>query len=225
MKLNIKYLDNNICFDKGLVNCIELENKGYFYRIVNDFNNISIGNICDDMYFSDNLCKEINMENKIRMIYDYFNLDFNDKRVLNNLYKFVDSNVSDSDRLEFNKYYSKICKFYKKSIDNINVDLEINEDFNVDIISKLVNVRVKKCDSVLENLFCLIDLESMFNLDKLLVFVNLKLYLDKDELIELYKYSLYNNVNIILIDSVSYGVKLDYESKLIIDDNLDEINL
>ena len=78
---------------------------------------------------------------------------------------------------------------------------------------------------MLENLFCLIDLESMFNLDKLLVFVNLKLYLDKDELIELYKYSLYNNVNIILIDSVSYGVKLDYESKLIIDNNLDEINL
>ena len=165
------------------------------------------------------------MCNKIRIIYDYFNLDFNDKRLLTNLYKFVDSNVSDSDRLELNKYYLKMCKLYKKCIDDINLDLEINEEFNVDIISKLVNIRVKKCDSLLDSLFCLIDLENVFCFNKILVFVNLKLYLSKGELVELYKYSLYNNVNIVLIDGISYGVKLEYESKLIIDDNLDEINL
>ena len=150
---------------------------------------------------------------------------FNDKRLLTNLYKFVDSNVSDSDRLELNKYYLKMCKLYKKCIDDINLDLEINEEFNVDIISKLVNIRVKKCDSLLDSLFCLIDLENVFCFNKILVFVNLKLYLSKGELVELYKYSLYNNVNIVLIDGISYGVKLEYESKLIIDDNLDEINL
>ena len=47
----------------------------------------------------------------------------------------------------------------------------------------------------------------------------------KNELIELYKYAIYNNVNIFLVDSQSYGVTLKYEKKLIIDDNLDEFVL
>lgn len=36
---------------------------------------------------------------------------------------------------------------------------------------------------------------------------------------------MYNQVNIVLIDSQSYGVKLEYEKKLIIDQDLDEFML
>lgn len=42
------------------------------------------------------------------------------------------------------------------------------------------------------------------------------------ELLELYKYAIYNKINIILIDSQCYGGTLEYENKLIIDRNLDE---
>lgn len=55
--------------------------------------------------------------------------------------------------------------------------------------------------------------------------MNLKQYLNKVELIELYKYSIYNGVNIILIDSQAYGVKMEYERKLIIDNSLEEYML
>ena len=65
----------------------------------------------------------------------------------------------------------------------------------------------------------------MFKEKGILVFINLKQYLSKNELLELYKYSIYNQVQIILIDSQSYGVTLEYEKKLIIDDNLEEIVL
>ena len=57
---------------------------------------------------------------------------------------------------------------------------------------------------------------------KFIVFVNLKQYLDDNELKELYKYSIYNNVNIILIDSQCYGCSHDFEKKLIVDNNLVE---
>lgn len=40
-----------------------------------------------------------------------------------------------------------------------------------------------------------------------------------------YKYAIYNNIKIVLIDSQSYGIKLEYENKLIIDENLDEFVL
>ena len=71
----------------------------------------------------------------------------------------------------------------------------------------------------------MIDINSIFNINELLVFINLKQYLTNEELKEFYKYSLYNNVKIILIDSQSYGTANEYEKKLIIDNNLDEFLL
>ena len=39
---------------------------------------------------------------------------------------------------------------------------------------------------------------------------------------ELYKYSIYNGIPLLLIDSQCYGGTLNNEKKLIIDENLDE---
>lgn len=39
MRLSIKYIDNVITFDNKSINCLEIENKSYFYKIVNDINN------------------------------------------------------------------------------------------------------------------------------------------------------------------------------------------
>ena len=38
MKLNIKYLDNIIEISNNTIESIEIENKQYFYRLVNDLN-------------------------------------------------------------------------------------------------------------------------------------------------------------------------------------------
>ena len=75
---------------------------------------------------------------------------------------------------------------------------------------------------MLDNLLLLIDLENTLKFNNILVFVNLKQYLSKNELIEFYKYAIYNKIQILLIDSQAYGVTLEYEKKLIIDENLDE---
>ena len=77
-------------------------------------------------------------------------------------------------------------------------------------------------DELLDNLLLLIDLENTLKFNNILVFVNLKQYLSKNELIEFYKYAIYSKIQILLIDSQAYGVTLEYEKKLIIDENLDE---
>ena len=87
---------------------------------------------------------------------------------------------------------------------------------------KILKISINKKDSLIDNLFLIIDLENKFKLNKLLVFINLKQYLSKEELIEFYKYCIYNNVMIILVDSQTYGTTIKYEKKLIIDSNLDE---
>ena len=60
MKLEIKYLDNDIDIKENEVYALEVENKNYFYRIVRDLHNISNNNIVDDIYLSDDNNNEIN---------------------------------------------------------------------------------------------------------------------------------------------------------------------
>lgn len=225
MKLSIKYIDNNIDFDNSYINCLEIENKNYFYKIVNDINSISNGNILEDVIFSDDEYKELNLSNKINMVFDYFNFDFNSKKIISIINKKINDNISVEDKENLSKLYNKIRKIYLPILNDMDLNIDINNDFDLDSIIKLLNVSIKPKDNLLDNLFLLVDIEKELSINKIIVFVNLKQYLNNNELIELYKYLLYNNVVVLLIDSQSYGVCNEYEKKLIIDDELEEYKI
>ena len=55
--------------------------------------------------------------------------------------------------------------------------------------------------------------------------MNLKQYLTKEEIKELYKYAIYNKISIMLIENNGYNVSLENEIKLLIDSSLDEYML
>ena len=225
MKLSIKYIDNNIGFDNSYINCLEIENKNYFYKIVNDINSISNGNILEDVIFSDDEYKELNLSNKINMVFDYFNFDFNSKKIISIINKKINDNISVEDKENLSKLYNKIRKIYLPILNDMDLNIDINNDFDLDSMIKLLNVSIKQKDNLLDNLFLLVDIEKELSINKIIVFVSLKQYLNNNELIELYKYLLYNNVVVLLIDSQSYGVCNEYEKKLIIDDELEEYKI
>ena len=225
MKLSIKYIDNNIDFDNSYINCLEIENKNYFYKIVNDINSISNGNILEDVIFSDDEYKELNLSNKINMVFDYFNFDFNSKKIISIINKKINDNISVEDKENLSKLYNKIRKVYLPILNDMDLNIDINNDFDLDSMIKLLNVSIKPKDNLLDNLFLLVDIEKELSINKIIVFINLKQYLNNNELIELYKYLLYNNVVVLLIDSQSYGVCNEYEKKLIIDDELEEYKI
>ena len=225
MKLSIKYIDNNIGFDNSYINCLEIENKNYFYKVVNDINSISNGNILEDVIFSDDEYKELNLSNKINMVFDYFNFDFNSKKIISIINKKINDNISVEDKENLSKLYNKIRKIYLPILNDMDLNIDINNDFDLDSMIKLLNVSIKQKDNLLDNLFLLVDIEKELSINKIIVFINLKQYLNNNELIELYKYLLYNNVVVLLIDSQSYGVCNEYEKKLIIDDELEEYKI
>lgn len=225
MKLCIKYIDNNLVFNNEYINCLEVENKNYFYKIVKELNNIANGEMEDNIIFIDNESNEINIINKINIIIDYFNIDFNSKKILSLINKKINSNISVTDKDNLSKLYNKIKKIYIPILNDMDLNIDINNDFDLDLIVKLLNVSIKNKDNILDNLFLLIDIEHELNMNKLLVFVNLKQYLNEQELIELYKYLLYNNIAVLLIDSQAYGISNEYEKKIIIDNDLEEYKI
>lgn len=225
MKLNVEYFENEIQLNDESVQTFEIENKRYFYRFVKDLYNISNEIEIEEIKFFDSNFKEINMLGKIQIFTNFFDFNFESKKYSNNIIKYLNENIKDNEITDLSSKYKKLTQSYKKILSNIDLPLMITEQFDISIITKMLKVKVNEKEDIMDNLLLLIDIEKELKLNKLLIFINLKQYLNKEELIEFYKYAIYNKLNIILIDSQSYGVTSKYEKKLIIDTNLDELML
>lgn len=225
MKLCIKYIDNNLELNNNQIQTIEIENKRYFYRIVNDLYTISKGNIVDDITLFDDNNQEVNYLNKLKIFLNFFDFGLTTKKYTNDISKYIINNISDDNKDLLIKQYNKIVNIYKRILNDIDLPLLISSEINMENITKLMKININMQSDLLSNLFILIDLENLFQSKNILVFINLKQYLTIDELEELYKYSIYNEIPLLLIDSQSYGTTLNNEKKLIIDENLDEFML
>lgn len=225
MKIKINYLENIISLSNEKIMSIEVENKNYFYRIVSNIYSIINGEVQEDITIYDNNEKELNMSNKIKIFIDYFNMEFDSKKYTNDINKYIINEMDENDKVNLLKSYNKLISSFLKILNKSDLPLQILEEITVENIIKNLKLTINSKNTLLENLMLIIELEKTLKTNNLLVFINLKQYLINQELIELYKYALYNNVIILLIDSQSYGTTIDYESKLIIDSNLDEFML
>ncbi len=222
MRLVVNYLDTLIDFDNDKVWSLEIENKSYFWRIVSNLISLQNGDIVDDiMSFKDD--KEIDLSGKISVILDYFNLNDVFRKYHTLLFKYIVNSLDDSVREELVSSYMELNQKVIENINNLEVSCVTTFDVNMESIIKMLKLSINLKDKLLDNLLLIIDLERELRVNRLLVFVNLKGYLKKDEIGELYKYALYNEVEIMLIDSNSYGGTLNNEKKLIIDGNFEEI--
>ena len=136
--------------------------------------------------------------------------------------KLINENLKGSSDKSLLLLYKKLIQKYNSIISTVDLPIMVNNDATIESLTKLLKLKINYKNSIIENLFSIIELERSLKSSKFIVLVNLKQYLDDNELKELYKYSIYNNVNIILIDSQCYGCSHDFEKKLIVDNNLVE---
>ena len=219
MKITVSYLENNIEINNENINVLEIENKKLFFRLINDLNQICNNNVIEEIKaFSDD--KEINITDKVNVISDFFNIDFS--RYMLSINKLINENLKDNSDKTLLLLYKKLIQKYNSIISTVDLPIAVNNDATIESLTKLFKLKVNYKNSIIENLFSIIELERSLKSSKFIVLVNLKQYLDGIELNELYKYSIYNNVNVILIDSQCYGCSNDFEKKLIVDNNLVE---
>lgn len=217
MKFRFSFIDKQIEISDEYIRCIEVENNNYFWRIVNNLNNY-----CNQSENINELIVEENFD--IDLLIDYFNISSNSKKYLTNILKYIENNIDDDNYEKIRKNYNKIVDIFLRTIYDLDLPLNISNDFSINKLLKLMNISIKDTNDLLQNVLTYIEI-SMLIQQKMIIFINLKSYLSKAELIEIYKYCIYNKVKILLIDNNLYGATLDYEKKLIIDCNLEEYTL
>ena len=217
MKFRFTFVDNQIEVSNEYIRCIEVENNNYFWRIVNNLNNY-----CNQSENIDELIVKENFD--IDLLVDYFNISSNSKKYITNILKHIENNLDDDYYEKIRKNYNKIIDIFSGIIYDLDLPLNINNDFSINKLLKLMNISIKDTNDLLQNILTYIEI-SMLIQQKTIIFINLKSYLSKAELTELYKYCIYNKVKVLLIDNSLHGPTLDYEKKLIIDCNLEEYTL
>ena len=223
MKLKITFIEQDIMISDDIIQSIEVENKKQFYRLVSGIYQLESGEKLEDFQFYSEEGKEINPS--IQIISDYFSLEIDSKKTINELYKYIESSMEEDQLQELTKSYQKIYKSLQKILGDIDLPLSIQENFDVESLLKMVKVSIQHQEDILNQLFLLIDVERLLKIHDVIFLVNLKQYLSKDELLELYKYAIYNKIKIVLLDSQPYGIGLELERKLVIDENLNEFVL
>lgn len=225
MKIKVNYLENILEINEEKILSIEIENKSYFYRLISNIYSIINSEAVEEITIYDQNNNELNISNKIKIFVNFFSFEFDSKKYTNDINKYIINEMDENDKTILLKSYNKLIENFLKILNKSDLPLQILEEVTIDNIIKNLKLTINSKNSLLDNLLLLIELEKTLKTNNLLVFVNLKQYLTNQELIELYKYAIYNKIKILLIDSQSYGTTTSYENKLIVDSNLDEFML
>lgn len=213
MIMSIIGFENKIIFKSEKINVLEIYDKKLFANFIGYINEQCNGEGEEDnriVLMNDSKRQEIGKN--IFLLTDLFNIDFNSKKILNKIYAVIEQNIKNRQDDEINE---------------IPFEFNMNSDIDVQDLLKIFNVKIDtSCYiSIVEKIEFIIDIISNFKIAEILVIPNLKTYLNECELLEIYKYSIYNNVNLLLVENVLENKLLKYEQKNIIDENFDEMLL
>lgn len=223
MKLKINGFNNEIIFNDENINILEIKDSKCFTHIIEILNEKINGIESNEIFLLDNNENELNMGKEMYMIFDLFNIDYNSKKIISKIYEIISENIKKNQDHEIENETIKLRNYIIQEINELPFEFVMKRELEISEILKLYNLKIDPINyaSILERAELLIDIISTLQIAKILVLPNLKTYLSEDELVALYKYSLYNNVKLLLIERYNTK-KLEYEKTMLIDETFDE---
>lgn len=223
MIMSIFGLDNKIVFEEGKINVLEIYNKKLFYNLITILNENDSGQEDNQIVlFEDGI--RVSIEKNVFVLTDMFNVDFNSKKITNKLYNLLAENIKNRQDNELENISLELRNYLIEEINELPFEFNMKSELELSDLLKAFDLKIDTMcyTSVVEKIEFFIAIISILKIATILVIPNLKTYLDDDELLEIYKYSIYNNVKLLVIESKSSDELLKYETKNIIDEEFDE---
>nr|WP_314114768.1 type II-A CRISPR-associated protein Csn2 [uncultured Leptotrichia sp.] len=225
MKLINEDLNNEIIFEENKVNLLVVENKKKFVEFIQEIIKQINGNEGKFFLFDKNT--ELKIHNKVEIIKDIFDLDINNKKILNKIYHELEELSIDSEfLLETKNMESNLLKYIYCLIEKYDYPLEIIEGLDLKEIFKLLSVKLSLCFSnKIEEILEYIDLVSRILKKEIFVLVNFHIFLEKDDIVALCKECFYKKIKLLFVENQKPDIINNEEKLFIIDNDLREINL
>ena len=169
--------------------------------------------------------KRLKIEKNVYLLTDLFNIDFNAKKILNKIYSILTQNIQNRQDNELENITLKLRNYLIEEINELSFEFNMNSEIDIGDLLKIFNIKIDtSCyTTIIEKVEFIISIISTLKIAEILVIPNFKTYLTEEEVLEIYKYSIYNNVKLLILENKSNEKMLKYEQKNIIDENFDEI--
>ncbi len=223
MKLRINGFENEIVFGDDNVSILQIEEAKCFTHIIDVINQKINGYENNEIFLLDEEDREIKIDKNMYIALDLFNIDYNSKKIINKMYDIIAENIQNSQEVELEKITIKLRNYLIQEINELPFEFVMKSEISIQETLKIFDVKIDSINysSILERLELLVNLISTLNIAKVLVIPNLKMYLSECEIIEFYKYSLYNNVKLLIIERYTKK-KLEYEKIMRIDEDFND---
>lgn len=169
--------------------------------------------------------KELQLNKVGEIVLNPLSIDINDKKIISRLHSMLVNNSGDFFE-EKEIINSEMICLIEKLINTISFD-HIDYAFELDwaTILKMYSVKIEeRFDNISEKIIEYIRVSSILLNIKVIFFVNLKCFIEEDDLKSIYEIARYLNVFIILIEGHVPDMRLNSEQYYIIDSDLCVIN-
>lgn len=219
MKLQHYNLENVIDFDESAVWTLVCDNSRQFAQLTLDFSGPS-GRNNDGWKLYDG--KQLDIAKYVMYLVDFHNVSINDKKSSNILQDTLKQMAFDeSHTIVTHEILSKITGYLNELAADVDFPTRVS-DVDFGTILKSVNVSfLDEAENLYEKLLDYVTLLSRLTVTKLLVCVNLRSYLDSNELEMFFKHCEQNGLNLLCIEN-RYKVKLNCEKILFSDEDMCE---
>lgn len=218
MKLRIMGIDQEITIDDRMSTKLVVADKKLFRRLVSvlSANEDPLDN--EVVLLLNN--KTLRIKDRVVCVIDYFHYEEWFKLMVSNVYKELEQNVIADISLKEN--FEQISLSFKSFIDELMLDYDFTiQALKTPKLTSFLKVYVYYLsleNDALTNLYNLIDMISHFHVNDLLLFVNISLFFNEEELERIVKYLLYKKIHFLFVESINNDI-LNVDCTYYIDDD------
>lgn len=214
-------LEKPIELNSSVVNVLVVENETKFFDFCKEFAEQSKGG--DGGFVLSDGDARLSIAKDVKFVYDFFEVNLNDKRAQNGLICCLQQIAESFLAVEYADLTETVFSFFEKLNGETDFSIEYNSDGSLPSLLKAYGVRwQEEHGSLLETLVSLIHFNARILKTKCFVFVNLKCFLNEDDLKRLYFEARLEDVCLFLLEN-SLKNKSDGEFVTVIDKDLCEI--
>ena len=225
MKSEIKvahvHLETPLIISDNYVQLLIVENPNEFYSMVLDLNGQFDGEEGTFAFSTED--KLISPSKSGTILSDLFHFDFNDKKIINLLYKKLEMVAFGEKLTAFNELSAKMVQFLEELAFEIPFALDYDELQPTDYFKSAGLKLAKTYESLEEKIVCYINAFIELKKCEFFVFVNLKSVLSDEKLQQIYSHCQAEQVGLLLIEDKKRRALLPNEKAVIITDDLCEI--
>lgn len=140
---------------------------------------------------------------EMECIYNPFELDCNDKKIIAKLYQEIREQAEEELVYEGVTLNTKVLEYLEQLLQRVPYPLDYNVDFDVTNLLKLYGVKIESAGGdLLEKIVDYLKVLSQICGVRNYVFIGIKQYLETEELEQLYEFAFYEKINIIIIEAI-----------------------